>query len=76
MKYLVHGAGFILISMGRCDVRYTQCVFSRICALSFVGATEQEIKDRYTKLALNWHPAQDKQAEKDNSVVTEVVVYD
>ena len=47
----------------------------RIYALSVVGATEQEIKDRYTKLALNWHPAQDKQAENDNSVVTEVVEY-
>ena len=35
-----------------------------------VGATEQEIKDRYRKLALKWHP--DKHAEKDSSVATEV----
>ena len=37
-----------------------------------VGATEQEIKDRYRKLALKWHP--DKHAEKDSSVATEVMI--
>lgn len=33
------------------------------------GATEQEIKDRYRKLALKWHP--DKQEEKDSTIATE-----
>lgn len=47
------------------------CLYAFTYCLA-VGATEQEIKDRYTKLALNWYP--DKPAEeKDNSVVTEVV---
>jgi len=51
--------------------------YSYFCVLdvfypAHVGATEQEIKERYRKLALKWHP--DKQAEKDNLVATEVVV--
>lgn len=46
-------------------------VFSRFtyCPL-LSGATEEEIKDRYTKLAQNWYP--DRPGEKDNSVVSEV----
>ena len=47
------------------------CFFAFLRVAALVGATEQEIKDSYKNLALKWHL--NEQAEKDNSVTTEVV---